>query len=222
MKASPRHAAGLSNCGDFDPMVMTMSMTFSAGGGGDFKRLEAGAHVAVCDMVVLMGLQPGSAQYPKPKLKVYIRWQVAGERTDDDRPMVVGATLTASMNEKAQLRKLLEGWRGEKFTDEAAEAFDVAKLIGKPCMVSVVESESGGKTYSNVASVSKLPKGLPAPALEGEALVYWNRDDAADQAVFRKLPDWLQKKIASQLEPQREPARDEHAFVDDDLANVPF
>lgn len=204
-------------------MVMTMgAMTFSAGGGGDFKRLEPGTHPAVCDMVVLMGYQPGSAQYPKPKLKVYIRWQVPGERTDDDRPMVVGATLTASMNEKAQLRVLLEGWRGKKFSDEEAEAFDVAKLIGQPCMVSVVEKESGGKTYSNVASVSKLPKGLPAPALEGDALVYWNRNDAADQQVFRKLPEWLQKKIDAQIEPQREPARDEHAFVDDDLANVPF
>lgn len=204
-------------------MVMTMgAMTFSAGGGGDFKRLEPGTHPAVCDMVVLMGYQPGSAQYPKPKLKVYIRWQVPGERTDDDRPMVVGATLTASMNEKAQLRVLLEGWRGKKFSDEEAEAFDVAKLIGQPCMVSVVEKESGGKTYSNVASVSKLPKGLPAPALEGDALVYWNRNDAADQQVFRKLPEWLQKKIDAQIEPQRAPARDEHAFVDDDLASVPF
>ena len=205
-------------------MVMTMgAMTFSAGGGGDFKRLEPGTHPAVCDMVVLMGYQPGSAQYPKPKLKVYIRWQVPGERTDDDRPMVVGATLTASMNEKAQLRVLLEGWRGKKFSDEEAEAFDVAKLIGQPCMVSVVEKESGGKTYSNVASVSKLPKGLPAPALEGDALVYWNRNDAADQQVFRKLPEWLQKKIDAQIEPQRDPPRDEHAFAGDEFGDqVPF
>lgn len=96
------------------------------------------------------------------------------------------------------------------------------ELAGKPCMVSVVESESSGKTYSNVQSVSKLPKGLPPPALEGEALVYFNANDAEDQATFRKLPEWLQKKIDAQIEPQRAPARDEHAFVDDDLANVPF
>lgn len=199
--------------------MMMSAMTFSAGGGGDFKRLEPGTHPAVCDMVVLMGYQPGSAQFPKPKLKVYIRWQVPGERTDDDRPMVVGATLTASMNEKAQLRQLLEGWRGKKFSDDEAEAFDVAKLIGQACMVSVVEKETAGKTYSNVASVSKLPKGLPAPALEGEALVYWNRNDAADQAVFRRLPEWLQKKIDGQIEPTKEPERDEHAFADD---AIPF
>ena len=71
MKASPGRAAGPFNCGDSDRLVMMMSaMTFSAGGGGDFKRLEPGTHPAVCDMVVLMGYQPGSAQFPKPKLKV--------------------------------------------------------------------------------------------------------------------------------------------------------
>jgi hypothetical protein len=216
-------AAGTANCGNSENTVMTMSaMTFSAGSGGDYKRLETGSHAAVCDQVILLGLQPGSAQYPKPKLKVYIRWQVPSERTEDDRPMVIGATLTASMNEKAQLRKLLEGWRGEKFTDEAAESFDVAKLIGKACMVSVVESESGGKTYSNVASVSKLPKGMPAPVLEGEPLVYWNTRSNEDGFVFRKLPEWLQKKIDSQLEPESAPRRDEHAFAGEFNDDVPF
>lgn len=198
-------------------------MTAPVGGGGDFKRLETGSHAAVCDMVVRLGVHPGGGQFPAPKDKVYLRWQVPSERTDDDRPMVIGATLTYSMHEKAQLRKMLEGWRGEKFSDEAAATFDLSKLIGKPCMVSVVESESGGKTYSNVASVSKLPKGLPPPALEGEALVYFNANDAEDQAVFRKLPEWLQKKIDGQIEPQRDPPRDEHAFAGDEFGDqVPF
>ena len=190
------------------------AITFPVGG-GDFKRLESGSHVAVCDMVILVGLQPGSAQYPKPKQKVYLRWQVPSERTDDDRPMVIGATLTASMHEKAQLRKLLEGWRGEKFSDEAAAQFDLSKLIGKACMVSVVESESGGKTYSNVQSVSRLPKGLTTPALECEGLVYRNTRSDEDAAVFKLLPDWLRKKIDAQLEAESEPARDEHAFGGD-------
>ena len=201
------------------------AMTFPASGGGDFKRLEPGTYAAVCDMVVLMGYQPGSAAFPKPRLKVYIRWQVPEERTDDDRPMVVGATLTASMNEKAQLRQLLEGWRSKKFSDEDAEAFDVAKLIGQPCMVSVVEKDVGGKTYSNVASVSKLPKGLPAPALEGEALVYWNTRSTEDGFVFRKLPQWLQKKIEEQIEPTSQPANAPHPVTaggDDPDDDIPF
>lgn len=198
-----------------------MTMTFPVGGSGDFKRIPTGAHVAVCDMVVVMGYQPGSAQYPNPKVKLYLRWQVPAERTDDDRPMVVGATLTASMNGKAQLRKLLEGWRGVAFTDEQAEVFDVSKLIGQPCMISVVESESGGKTYSNVQSVSRLPKGTPNPTIEGEALVYWNRDDAADRQVFGKLPEWLQKKISGQLDPPAPVEREqEHAAFHDDA--IPF
>ncbi len=216
-------AAGAANCGNSENTVMTMNaMTFPATGGSDFKRLEPGTYPAVCDMVVLMGLQPGSAAFPKPKLKVYIRWQVPEERTEDDRPMVVGSSFTASMNEKAELRKILKGWRGKDFTDEEAEAFDVAKLVGQTCMISVVEKVSGGKTYCNVASVSKLPKTTPAPKLEGEPLVYWNTRSTEDGFVFRKLPQWLQKKIEEQIEPQRETASAPAApsgdpFPDDDI-----
>lgn len=191
------------------------AMTFPVGGGGDFKRLDPGTHAAVCDMVIRLGVQPGSAQYPKPRDKLYLRWQVPEERTEDGRAMVIGATLTGSMHEKAQLRKLLEGWRGLKLDDEAAGSFDFSKLIGKTCMISVVESESGGKTYSNVQSVSRLPKGLPPPALEGEPLVYRNTRSAEDDEVFKKLPDWIKKKIEGQLEPEKETARDEHAFGGD-------
>lgn len=177
-----------------------MTMTFGTGGGGDFKRIPPGSYFAVCDMIALLGMQPGSAAYPKPKLKLYLRWQVPTERTDDDRPMVVGAQLTASMHENASLRALLQGWRGQAFTDEQAAEFDVSKLLGQPCMISVVEDKRGDKTYTNVASVSRLPKGTEPPKPEGELLIYYNRNDKADQEVFKKLPEWLQKKIEDQLE----------------------
>ena len=62
------------------------------------------------------------------------------------------------MNEKANLRKHLEGWRGKNFTDAEAEDFDLASVLGKPCMLIVSESENGGKTYSNIASVGPMPK----------------------------------------------------------------
>jgi len=203
-----------------------MEMVFPVGGnGGDFKTLESGSYAAVCDMVANLGIQPGSQLYPAPKRKVYIRFQVPSERTDDDRPMVIGATLTASMNGKAVLRKLLEGWRGKALTDDEAAKFDVSTLLGKPALISVVSKDTDGKTRANIQSVSRLPKGMPTPALEGEAVIFFNSDSKADDAAFEKLPNWLKEKIRGQIapDPVTVPASKKGvgASFDDD-AEIPF
>lgn len=174
-----------------------------SGGGGDFKRLPAGSHIAICNLIADLGLQPGSAAFPNPKRQVYVRFEIPAERVEWEKdgvkhegPQVIGKSYTASMNEKANLRKHLEGWRGKNFTDAEAEDFDLASVLGKPCMLIVSESENGGKTYSNIASVGPMPKGIPAPTSENELLMY---DDDNDHKTFNKLPPWLQEKIEKQI-----------------------
>ena len=50
-------------------------MKFKATGGGeDFKRCPAGSHLAVCNMVADVGLQPGSRMYPNPRHKINVRF----------------------------------------------------------------------------------------------------------------------------------------------------
>jgi hypothetical protein len=74
-----------------------------------------------------------------------------------------------------------------------------------------------------------LPKSIPAPTLEGEALVY--STDAPDPAVFDKLPAWIQEKIANRIvdapkpvpkaapaKPATQPAAVDEEFKDDDLS----
>lgn len=182
------------------------------GGGGDFKRLSAGSHVAVCNMVADLGVQPGSGQYPEPKRQVLIRWEVPEERVEYEKdgqsyegPMTISRTFTASMNEKATLRKTLENWRGRKFTDEEAGAFDVSSILGKPCLLSVSETVKGENTYANVSGVSPLVKGMATPKAENE-LLYYGVDN---QKQFDKLPKWVREKIDGQLEPRTEADVDE-------------
>lgn len=205
-------------------MALTLPVS---GGGGDFKRVPAGSHVAICNLVADCGLQPGSQQYPSPKRKLYLRFEVPDERVEFERdgesvegPATIGTFYTASMNEKATLRKHLEGWRGAKFSDAEAAAFDISKLLGKACMISVVENEHGGKTYSNIAGISKLPRNMAEPKPENP-LLYYAEDDTSS---FDKLPDWLREKINNQLsQPTREDVEDrqarEHAEagLDDDI-----
>ena len=192
-----------------------MVMKFKATGGGeDFKRCPAGSHLAVCNMVADVGLQPGSRMYPNPKHKIYVRFEVPSERVEYEKdgkkiegPITIGTYYTASMSEKATLRKHLEGWRSRKFTDTEAEDFDVSAILGKACMLSVVETESDGKTYSNIANIGAVPKGLPPMQAENPLLYY----AADDEKQFDKLPEWLQKKIGEQLKATTKEGADDAA-----------
>ena len=194
---------------------MALTLPVGGNGGGDFKRAPAGSHIAVCNLVADCGLQPGSAQFPNPKRKIYVRFEIPAERVTYEKdgkevegPLTIGSFYTASMNEKATLRKHLEGWRGKAFTDDEAGQFDVAALLGKACMLSVVESEHGGKTYSNISGIGKLPKGMDAPKAENPLLYFDNDSSRAD---LEKLPKWLREKIEGQITPSKPAANESHA-----------
>ena len=203
---------------------MALTLPVGGNGGGDFKRAPAGSHVAVCNLVADCGLQPGFEG--KPQRKIYVRFEIPAERVEYEKdgkqaegPLTIGSFYTASMNEKATLRKHLEGWRGKTFTDDEAAEFDVSGLLGKACMLSVIEKESGGKTYSNIAGMSKLPKGFDSPKAENPLLYF---DSTSKQADYDSLPKWLREKIDNQLTPNKPTANESHGFVDDNLADVPF
>ena len=184
-----------------------MSLIISASGGGNFperKPLEAGAYAAVCDMIVDLGVQPSPGGQFAPKRTLMVRFQIPSERVEITKngetkslPAVISRTLGLSLNEKATLRQLLQSWRGKAFTSEELKRFDLANVLGKPAFINVTHSVKGEKTYANLTSIMPLPKGMPAPTLEGEALIY--STDAPDPAVFDKLPEWVQDKIANRI-----------------------
>lgn len=173
-------------------------MKFGLGGGGDFKPVEAGTHMAVCTQIVDIGLQKGSEQFPKPQHKVVLRFEIPSERIEfdgKDAPAVISKSFTASMNEKATLRKYLESWRGKTFTDAEAEQFDVSKLLGVTVMLSVVHKESGGKLRANIAALSAPPKGMPPVKPEGDVFIY----DEEHKENYDKLSKYLKESVDNQI-----------------------
>jgi hypothetical protein len=173
---------------------------YSAKGGEDFKPVSAGAHPAVCTMVADVGVQPSNNPAFNAARKIVFRFEIGDERVtyhdkdgkEQNKPAIIYDTLTASMNKKANLRAMLEGWRGQAFTDAEAEDFDTKDVLGKPCMISVVHKESGGKTYANISAVMRLPRGMEAPKAEAKP-VYFHIDD--DDRSYADLPDWIKKKV---------------------------
>lgn len=181
-----------------------MPLTFSSKGTSTFKQCKPGTHLAVCDMIVFLGLQPGFGQYPDPKQQVYVRFAIPAIRVDYEKdgkklsgPQVIGKKYTASMHKKATLRLMLESWRGRKFTEQEACEFDISKVLNVPAMVGVIENESGGNIYSNIGTVSGLPAGVPAPKLDSPVVLYTGESPED----VKLLPEWLQKLVSGQLKP---------------------
>lgn len=193
----------------------------------NFGIVPAGNHVAICNAVVDLGVQPGSGIYPDPKHQVYIRFELPTERVkyqrdgvDVEGPMSIGRTFTASMSEKANLRKFIESWFGKKFTsDDAAADFDHSKLLGRFCLLNVTHTEKGQNVYANISNATPIPKGMSAEYPQHNQSLCYSLDEP-DLETFNALPEWLQKKINDRVIDEPAPA---HAGVDEEFNDdIPF
>ena len=189
-----------------------MSIIISEKGGErrDFKPVPAGTHLAVCTMLIDVGLQPGFENGP-PQRKVYMGFEVPAERvefTDKngdkvEGPSRIGRFYTASFNEKATLRHHLAAWRGRDFTPAELKGFDLFNILGKSCLINVTHKTSGEKVYANVTSIMALPKGTKGVDPEGAVITY---PDESNPKALEMVPEWLQRKIAEQINPLPPPS----------------
>ena len=107
---------------------------------------------------------------------------------------MISREFTASFGEKSNLRKMLESWRGRTFTPDEVKAFDISKLAGAPCMLSVIHSTKGDKTFANINGIIQVPTGVTVPERVHPTIIY----DIADldkSEVFGQIPEWIQNKI---------------------------
>ena len=184
--------------------------------GDDFEITPEGTHIATCYLVVDLGHQKTTYKgIEKVKPQVLIGWELTNELMSDGRPFAASRIYNSFFSEKANLRKDLESWRGRKFSEEELQGFDISKLCGVPCQVTITHSE-GEKTYANVTTVTGLPKGVKAPQLVNDRVVY----QIGDATAFQKLPEWIQKKIENAVEPVEKAESENPAPEFDD--GVPF
>ena len=123
-----------------------MGLTVSEGA-GSFELAPAGTHIARCYSIIDLGSQVSEYQGEKKTArKVLLRWELLGDdRMADGRPFIVAKRYTASLHEKAQLRKDLAGWRGRDFTPEELKGFELQKVLGHHCMINVIHVEKAGQ-----------------------------------------------------------------------------
>ena len=208
-----------------------MAFIATDSGGGNFKRVPHGAYIGRCYSLVDLGTQLTTGQYgEKMQHKIRIGWELFGEDENGqpltidvegkEMPLTITKGYTVSLHEKSGLRRDLAAWRGKDFTAEEAMGFDVSKLIGAYCMVNVTITETGGKTYSNVAGLTPLPGALknakPSPVHENIMFDL----DKPDMKVFSGFHEKLQDAIKKSPEWQKHSKANSNGF--EDMQNSEF
>jgi len=202
---------------------MSLTVNAGSGSGGDFEQCPAGSFAARCYQIIDLGHQTfewkGEA---KVAPKVRITWEL-NEMMSDGRPFSISREYTASIGEKANLRKDLEAWRGRPFTAEELRNFSLENVLGAPCLLGVVHkpSKDNSKVYANVGSIMALPKGMACPELVNPAVKFDIGE--FDQNIFNSLSSYVQKKIlmSKELEEGGIPqAKEVEPEIDDEA--VPF
>lgn len=174
-----------------------MALTVKKPEDKEFQLAPQGTHIGRCYMVVDLGLQdtPFGAKH-----KIRVGWELPTELMEDGRPFSVGKEYTASLHPDSGLAQDLVSWRGRSFTDEELAGFDVFKILGAPCMLTVIHNTSkNGKTYANVKSVTALPKTVTCPEPVNEKIAFSLEEP--NDVMFQKLPEWIRNRINRGNEP---------------------
>jgi len=166
-------------------------------------RVPAGNYIARCYEIIHVGTNEATYKGETyDRNVVRIGWELPTElRTFDEdkgpQPMAISDKFTVSLGDRAILRRVLENWRGKTFTKEELKGFDLTKLIGVACMLSVVISDDG--QYSNIGTVAPLPKGtvVPDPVNPQRIFDYENNFDLDE---LERLPDFIKDDIKTSHE----------------------
>lgn len=173
------------------------NLTVCAPEGSKIPPIEPGTYPAVCVSIIDIG-EHYNEKFDNTARKVVFQWEIPTEKVmvdGEEKPRIISETYTASIGEKATLRKTLESWRGRPFTPEELKCFDLENVLGAPCLITILHQESSkGNTFAKISAVTRLPKGYTAEAAETPYTLF-SLEDADALAKMDTLPEWIQNRI---------------------------
>jgi hypothetical protein len=173
------------------------------------ELIPAGTYVARCYSVVHVG-HVTQKYMGEEKVVDLVRftWELPTElkcfnQDKGMQPCAISKEMTFSLNEKSNLRAMLNAWRGKALTEEEAKAFDLAKLLGQPCMINLIHQPSKSnpdRVYERIAAVLPMMKGMSCPPQVNPSMEFSVLD--FDRPKFESLPSFLQEMIVGSKEYQ--------------------
>lgn len=160
----------------------------------EFELPPADTHIGTCYRIIDLGTQKVEWQGAvKFQHKIMVSWELNAKMADE-RPFSVHKRYTFSSHEKSTMRQDLEAWRGVAFSPEDLGKFKLANLLGKCCLIGIVHTTKNGKTYANISSIMKLPKGMAPPPLVNPMIEF--DLDEFNQESYNSLSQGLRDTIA--------------------------
>ncbi|MCK5017493.1 MAG: hypothetical protein KAS32_10535 [Candidatus Peribacteraceae bacterium] len=182
-----------------------MELIAKASGGGNRPLPEAGMQQGVLYSVIDLGTQEveymGKLKYQR---KLNVAWELPNlpklDYEDDNgnkvmRPSCVFKSYTLSLFEKANLAKDLSGWRGQKFTKEEENGFNVFAMLkpGANALLNIIHyNGKDGQTRAIYEGVGKLMQGMPELAPENPIVQY--STEMGDKFA-EGMPEWAIETI---------------------------
>ena len=135
----------------------------------DFPLAPDGLQDAVLVDVVDLG-ELDTPWGPKHKLSLVFELE---ETTSEGKCYIVTKRYTWSLNEKSNLRKDLERWRGAKFTHKDLESgVNLEAIIGLNATLFVSHNETDEKIYANIETI--------LPRKKGNKVVFYDHKPSGD------------------------------------------
>lgn len=172
-----------------------MSMIAKESAGVSIEKLENGVYTAVSSMIIDLGNQV-SEKYQKTQRKFMMIWTVLGEEVEingQKLPRTISKEYGFSLGDKSNLRKDLQAWRGQPFTSDELQGFNILNVLNKACQLQIIKEEKNGNTYNNISSIMALPKGTTVEGLEDTC--HFDLEDESTWNNWYRIPTWIQEKI---------------------------
>jgi len=139
-----------------------------------------------------------------------------------EQPYVIHREFTKSLHEKSKLLPFLNNWRGKTLTEDDCKFFDLSKLLGAECLLSIVHNTVGDRTYANIGGISTLPKGLECPSQFNHSFIWDYQDNFKADLITDEndaIPTWLQDKIKTSSEWRMKNGMNEDNIISEDETN---
>lgn len=198
--------------------------------------LEEGAYPARIYQIIHIGTVPGFQGQLQNKVRITFEFPTelkVFKEENGEQPCVLSKEYTLSTHEKSGLRKLIVACdpKALKVTDDGfVEDYDIEKLLGKSCLVSVIhKTGKDGAVYANIDVETVLPKGMVCPPQVNES-VSISYDNFSEES-FAKLPSFIQDKMKTSFEykklkeePNEVPFPDTENYQEEsiNLDDIPF
>lgn len=175
-----------------------MSWTIEATSSGTFELPPAGTSGAVLVAIIDLGKQwvEFGDQPGKLTPQICLVWEIP-----EADSQLVSKIFTLSLHQEAGLRKVISGWRGKDLAD--GEKFDISKLVGQKCLLSISHQTKGEKTSYKIESVSGLPKGMAVnkPTFDPVAVAIGSDVPVWIPKIYGKTIQEYWKQIEADAEP---------------------